>query len=92
MQSLASDTAIEAAPVVILNDRLSLIPFLIDLGKRTIDIIRWNTGGAIGVKILFVVLALIGYANLSMAIIADVGVTLLVIANSLRLGSLDATH
>jgi len=83
--SLGSDTAIEAASVVILNDRLTLIPEMINLGKRTLRIIKFNTACAVFIKILFIGLALAGMSNLAMAIFADVGVTIMVILNSLRL-------
>ena len=85
MGAAGSDTAIEASSVAILNDRLELIPFLIALGRRTIRTIRLNTATAVATKLLFVVLALAGASSLAMAIFADVGVTVLVILNSLRL-------
>ncbi len=83
--SLGSDTAVEAASVVLLNDRLSLIPEMIRLGKRTLGIIRFNTTCAVFIKLIFVGLAIFGMSNLALAIFADVGVTVLVILNSLRL-------
>lgn len=85
MSSLGNDTAIEASNIVILNDNLSLIPKMITLSRRTVSIIRFNLFWAVAVKILFIALALTGYSNLALAIFADVGVTLLVILNSLRL-------
>lgn len=85
MSTLGSDTALEAASVVILKDHLESIPFLIGLGRKALRIIRFNTAGAIIVKFLIIGLALAGMANLAMAVFADVGVTLLVILNSLRL-------
>lgn len=85
MGAAGSDTAIEASSVAILNDRLETIPFLISLGRRTISTIRFNTAFAIATKLVFVVLAVIGVSNLALAIFADVGVTVLVILNSLRL-------
>lgn len=83
--SLGSDTALEAASIVILNDRLDIIPFLVRLGRKTISIIKFNTGLAISIKLIFIVLALFGMSNLALAIFADVGVTLIVILISLRL-------
>lgn len=85
ISSLGSDTAIEAASIVILNDRFSMIPFLIRLGKRTIRTIQLNTALAISIKLIFISLALIGISNLALAIFADVGVTLIVVLISLRL-------
>jgi Cd2+/Zn2+-exporting ATPase len=85
MGSAGSDTAIEIADIALMNDKLSLIPFLIRLAKKTVKTIRANTFGAIAVKIIFILLALLGYSNLVLAIVADVGVTLVVILISLRL-------
>ena len=82
---LGSDTAIEAASIVIMRDRLDIIPFLIKLGKRTTRFIQINSSLAVGVKLLFIILALIGMSNLALAIFADVGITLVVVLNSLRL-------
>jgi Cd2+/Zn2+-exporting ATPase len=85
MGAAGSDTAIEAASIAILNDRLELIPYLIRLGRRTISTIKINTTAAIATKLVFVVLAVFGLSSLALAIFADVGVTVLVILNSLRL-------
>lgn len=87
MAAAGSDTAIEIADVALMNDNLLLIPWLIRLSKKTVRTIRWNTLGAIAVKIIFILLAFFGYSNLVMAITADVGVTLAVILISLRLAS-----
>lgn len=83
--SLGSDMAIEASSIVILNDRLDIIPFLVRLGKKTIRTIQVNTGLAIAIKVIFILLALFGMSNLALAILADVGITLIVILISLRL-------
>ena len=85
MGSLGSDTAIEASSVIILHDRLDVIPFLIKLGRKTLQTIRMNVGLAIAIKFIFITLALVGLSNLALAIFADVGVTLIVILISLRL-------
>lgn len=85
MGAAGSDTAIEAASIAILNDRLELIPYLIRLGRRTISTIKINTAFAVLTKIVFVGLAIVGLSSLALAIFADVGVTVLVILNSLRL-------
>ncbi|MBN8568044.1 MAG: cadmium-translocating P-type ATPase [Ignavibacteria bacterium] len=82
-----ADVAIETADVCLMNDYLLLIPFLIKLSRKTLQTIKINTGFAIGVKFLFILLAVFGLSNLVLAIFADVGVTILVIANSLRLSS-----
>jgi Cd2+/Zn2+-exporting ATPase len=85
MGAAGSDTAIEIADIALMNDNLSLLPFLIRLAKKTVKTIQWNTFGAIAVKIIFVLLAFFGFSNLVLAITADVGVTLIVILISLRL-------
>ena len=85
MGAAGSDTAIEAASIAILNDRLELIPYLVRLGRRAISTIKINTTAAIATKLVFVILAIFGLSSLAVAIFADVGVTVLVILNSLRL-------
>ncbi len=85
MGAAGSDTAIEASSIAILNDRLELIPFLVRLGRRTISTIKFNTALAVLTKVVFVLLAVFGVSSLALAIFADVGVTVLVIINSLRL-------
>ncbi|MEZ4773101.1 MAG: cation-translocating P-type ATPase [Bacteroidia bacterium] len=85
MGAAGSDTAIETANIALMNDKLSLIPFLIRLSQKTLRRIKFNTIGAIVVKLIFITLAFIGYSNLVFAIAADVGVTLIVILTSLRL-------
>lgn len=85
MSSLGSDTALEAASIVLLNDRLNLIPFLVRLGQMTLRTIKVNTSFAVAIKFLIIGLALFGLTNLALAIFADVGVTILVILYSLRL-------
>ena len=89
MGAAGSDTAIEAASIAILNDRLQLIPYLVLLGRRTILTIRINTLLAVGAKFIFVALAIAGRSSLALAILADVGVTVIVILNSLRLLKFD---
>jgi Zn2+/Cd2+-exporting ATPase len=85
MGAAGSDTAIEAASIAILNDRLELIPYLVRLGRKTISTIKLNTTVAIATKLVFIILAIFGLSSLALAIFADVGVTVLVILNSLRL-------
>lgn len=70
-----------------MNDNLSLIPHLVRLSRKTVTTIKTNTIGAIAVKVIFIALAIAGYSNLVLAIAADVGVTLVVILLSLRLGA-----
>lgn len=85
MGAAGSDTAIEASAVAILNDRLETIPFLVRLGRRTLATIKFNTSLAVITKLAFIGLALAGRSSLALAIFADVGVTVIVILNSLRL-------
>lgn len=85
MGAAGSDTAIETANIALMNDQLSLIPFLIRLSKKTMKQIKANTIGAIATKLVFILLAIFGYSNLVLAIAADVGVTLIVILFSLNL-------
>ncbi len=85
MGAMGSGTAIEVANIALMNDKLTSIPKLVVLAKKTVNTIRFNTILAILVKIIFIALAMMGHANLVLAITADVGVTLLVILVSLRL-------
>jgi Cd2+/Zn2+-exporting ATPase len=85
MGAAGSDTAIEAASIALLNDRVELVPFLVRLGRRTLATIRLNTMLAVLTKFAVIGLAIAGRSNLALAILADVGVTVLVIVNSLRI-------
>jgi len=80
-----SDTAIETADIALMSDDLSKLPWLIQHSRRMVAIIRTNIFLSLLVKALFVGLALAGHASLWAAIAADMGVSLLVIANALRL-------
>lgn len=80
-----TDAAIETADVALMRDDLSGIAEAVRLGRRTLNIIRFNIGFALGLKLLFLTLALAGISSLWLAILADTGATLLVVANSLRL-------
>ena len=85
MGAAGSDTAIEAADVALMSDDLRKIPWLIGHSRRTLAVIRQNIVLSLAVKALFVVLTFWGHASLWAAIAADMGVSLLVIANALRL-------
>ena len=74
----------EAADIVIMNDDLGNIPKLIQLSKDTFSILTQNIVFALGVKLLFIVLALMGMATMWMAVFADIGTTLIVLFNGLR--------
>jgi len=83
--AIGSDLAVENADIVLMNDKLSFIPYLIKLGRKCASKIRFNIALAVVIKALFVMLAVRGLSNLALAIFADVGVTLIVVANSLYL-------
>lgn len=91
MGAAGSDAAIETADIALMSDDLTRIPWLIQHAQRTLAIIRQNIIFALGLKLLFMGLAMGNIATLWMAIAADMGASLLVIANSLRLlrGSMD---
>jgi Cd2+/Zn2+-exporting ATPase len=80
-----TDVALETADVVLMKDDLSKIFSLISIGKRTMAVLRQNIALALIMKCAFLLLAIFGVATLWMAVIADDGVTLLVVLNSLRL-------
>ncbi len=80
-----SDVAIETADVALMNSNLQNVPLAIDLGKRTIKTIKQNITAALGVKAIFLLLALFGFVHLEYAIGADSGMAILVILNGLRL-------
>ncbi|MCL5071369.1 MAG: cation-translocating P-type ATPase, partial [Actinobacteria bacterium] len=85
MGAVGSDVAIENSDIALMNDNLLNIPFIIRLGKKSNNVIRFNIFGAIIIKFIFMVLALVGLSNLSLAIVADVGLTIFVVINGLRL-------
>ena len=84
MGALGSDAAIEAADVVLMDDKPSKIATAINIARRTIRIAKENIWFAIGVKILVLILASLGLATMWMAVFADVGVTVLAVLNSMR--------
>ena len=85
MGAAGSDAAIETADIALMADDISKLPWLIHHSHRTLTIIRQNIAFSLGVKAIFVVLTLLSYASLWAAITADMGASLLVIANGLRL-------
>jgi len=85
MANVGTDTAIETADVALLADDLQKIPWLIRHARWTISVIKQNIAFAIGTKAIVVALALFGFASLWLAIAADMGTSLLVIFNGLRL-------
>ena len=84
MGALGSDAAIEAADVVLMDDKPSKISAGILIARKTMRIARQNIVFALGVKLLVLVLAAVGIANMWMAVFADVGVAVLAILNAMR--------
>lgn len=85
MGAIGSDAAIETADVALMSDDLSKLPWLVRHSRATLAIIRQNVAFSVGVKVLFTVLTVLGFASLWGAIAADVGASLLVVLNGLRL-------
>ena len=84
MGGLGSDAAIEAADVVVMDDRPSKIALAIRIARRTLAIARQNVCFAIGVKVAVLILAAVGIATMWLAVFADVGVTVLAVLNAMR--------
>ena len=85
MGALGSDAAIEAADIVIMDDKPSKTALAITSAKRILTVANQNIYGAIAVKFLTLILGAFGYANMWMAIFADTGVAMLCVLNALRL-------
>lgn len=84
MGALGSDAAIEAADVVLMDDKLSKIALAIELSCRTIFIAKENAWFAIGIKVAVLLLATFGMASMGLAVFADVGVMVLAVLNAMR--------
>ena len=84
MGGLGSDAAIEAADVVLMDDKPSKIALAIRIARRTLAIARQNVVFAIGVKVAVLILATFGLATMWLAVFADVGVTVLAVLNAMR--------
>ena len=85
MGAVGSDAAIETADIALMTDDIGKVPWLIDHSRRAMSIIRQNIGISLATKALFVGLTAFGMASMWGAIAADVGVSLIVVANALRL-------
>lgn len=85
MGGAGTDTAIETADIALMADDLNKLPYTIQLSRRTLGIIKGNIIFALGLKILALILIVPGWLTLWMAIFADMGATLIVVLNSLRL-------
>jgi Cd2+/Zn2+-exporting ATPase len=85
MGATGTDIAMEAADVVVMNDDLRRIPETVRLSRRTHAVLWQNIALALGIKAAFLVLALFDNASMWMAVFADMGASLLVVFNGLRL-------
>lgn len=85
MGAAGTDTAIETADIALMKDDLSKVAETIRFGRRTLRIIQFNIAFALAIKAVFLVLAVLGHTSLWLAIAADTGATLVVVANALRL-------
>jgi len=85
MGGAGADAAVETADIALLSDDLSRLPWLVRFSRRTLAVLRQNVAFALAIKAVFVVATAFGAASLWGAIAADLGATLLVVANALRL-------
>ncbi len=85
MGAMGTDVAIETADIALMTDDVSRLPWLIHHARSTLSIIHQNIAASLGVKAVFVLLTLAGHASLWAAIAADMGVSLVVVFNALRL-------
>jgi Cd2+/Zn2+-exporting ATPase len=85
MGAMGTDAALETADITLMSDELDKIPWLIYKSRDTLKVIKENISVALGLKFLFIVLTLCGLASLWMAIATDMGATLMVTFNALRL-------
>ena len=85
MGAIGSAAALETADVALMTDELPKIAYAIRLSRATVRNIRANIAISLVLKAAFVVLAISGYATLWMAVIADTGASLIVVANAMRL-------
>jgi Cd2+/Zn2+-exporting ATPase len=85
MGGAGTDQALETADIVLMADDLSKLPFAMRLSRRTLGVIRQNIALSLLVKAAFMALAIPGLATLWMAVFADMGASLIVILNGMRL-------
>ncbi|UNM95646.1 cation-translocating P-type ATPase [Ignatzschineria rhizosphaerae] len=85
MGAIGSDVSIETANVAIMDDDLAKLPFFVDVSRKTVRLIKQNIIAALGIKAIFFIAILFGYESMWAAVFADVGASLLVIMNSLRI-------
>ena len=85
---MGSDVAIETGDIVLLNDNISKLSYIVGLSKKTMNVVKTNISVAVAVKAILAVIAIFGFIALWEAItIGDVGLTLVVVANALRLAN-----
>ena len=84
MGGIGADAAIEAADVVIMTDELTKIAQAIKISKKTMKIVKQNIVFALSVKIIILALGALGFANMWLAVFADVGVSMIAILNSMK--------
>ena len=85
MGAAGTDTALETADVALMADDLGKLPFAVDLSQQARRIIRQNVALSLGIKAIFLAMALTGSATLWMAVFADMGASLIVTLNGMRL-------
>ena len=85
MGAAGTDTAIETADVALMDDDLRKVPAFVSLSRRTAAILKQNIALALGIKVVFLALTFTGHATMWMAVFADMGASLLVVGNGLRL-------
>ena len=85
MGASGSDVAVETADVALMNSNLLNVPYCIQLGRKTVKTIKRNIIASLGVKAIFLALAVFGFAHLELAIATDAGIAILVVLYSLRL-------
>ena len=85
MGAAGTDTALEVADVALMRDDLRGVPAFFALSRRAARVLRQNIAVALGIKAVFFILAVVGVATLWMAVVADMGASLLVVGNGLRL-------
>lgn len=85
MGGAGTDTALETADIALMADDLSKLPYTIKLSRKALQIIKQNISFALGLKALALIFIVLGLLNLWLAILADMGATVLVTLNSMRL-------
>ncbi len=85
MGSIGSDSAIDLADVVIMDDDIIKVPMMISLSKKTMLVVYENIVMSIGVKVLVLILSILGISNMWLAVFSDVGIMIIAVLNSIRM-------